>query len=158
MLWNIWYCHLKLREMLYLTIFWCYGSIKDSLDTFGFWTFRTFWETLGKKVLFRSKTVFLRQEKHYYICMVYIAYYTELNWQFCNSTQKGRKYAPDENFCGHFCPRRKAANFCHPDCHHHHLYSTARPTSWLRPSAPVGQILNCHCITCRQQAPLEFGC
>ena len=24
------------------------------------------------------------------------------------------KYAPDENFCGHFCPRRKAANFCHP--------------------------------------------
>ena len=24
------------------------------------------------------------------------------------------KYALDESFYGHFCPRRKAANFCHP--------------------------------------------
>ena len=28
-------------------------------------------------------------------------------------TRKNSKYAPDENFWGHFCPRRKAANFCH---------------------------------------------
>ena len=26
MLWNIWYYHLKWREMIYLTISWCYGS------------------------------------------------------------------------------------------------------------------------------------
>ena len=44
-----------------------------------------------------------------------------LGWScnFCNDAQKGRicrknsKYALDENFYGHFCPRRKAANFCH---------------------------------------------
>ena len=39
---------------------------------------RTFCKTLGKKCLFRSKTVFLGQEVHYY--RVYIAYYTELNF------------------------------------------------------------------------------
>jgi len=77
-----------------------------------------------------------------------------LNLQICNSAQKRRicrknsKYASHENFCGLLC--RKAANFCHLDCHHHHRYP--RPTSWLRPSAPLGQILNCHCITCRQQS------
>ena len=47
--------------------------------------------------------------------MTHIAYYTELNYAqkrriFCENS----KHAPDENFCGHFCPRRKAANFCHP--------------------------------------------
>ena len=62
--------------------------------------------------------MFLGQEMHYN--MVHIAYYTELNLQICNYAQKRRicreisKYAPDENFCGHFCPRRKTANFCHP--------------------------------------------
>ena len=71
-----------------------------------------------KKCLFGSKTVFFRQEVHYY--MVYIAYFTELNLQICYYAQKRRtyqensKYARDEIFCGHFCPRRKAANFCHP--------------------------------------------
>ena len=34
-----------------------------------------FWKSLGKKVLFWSKTVFLGQEVHYY--MVFIAYHTE---------------------------------------------------------------------------------
>ena len=69
-----------------------------------------------KSFLLLSETVFFRQEKHYF--MVYIAYYTELNWQICNSAQKrgicykNSKNAPDENFCGHFSPRRKAANFC----------------------------------------------
>ena len=64
-----------------------------------------------QSVFFWSKTVFLGKGKHYY--MVYNAYYTELNWQICNSGQKRRicrknsKYAPEENFCGHFCPRRK---------------------------------------------------
>ena len=60
----------------------------------------------------------LGQEVHYY--MVYIAYFTELDLQICDYAQKRRicrencKYALDENFHGHFCPRRKAAKFCHP--------------------------------------------
>ena len=62
--------------------------------------------------------MFLGQEVHYY--MVYIAYFTELNLQICDYAQKRRicrkncKYALDENFHDHFCPRRKAAKFCHP--------------------------------------------
>jgi len=61
-----------------------------------------FWKTLGKKVLFGVKTVFLAQEVHHY--MGYIAYYTGQNLQICNYTQKQRifrensEYAPDENF------------------------------------------------------------
>ena len=52
--------------------------------------------------------------------MVCIAYYTELNVQICNYAQKQRicrensKHALDESFYGHFCPRRNAANSCHP--------------------------------------------
>ena len=78
-----------------------------------------FLEIFGhKKCLFESKTVFLGQEVHYY--MVYIAYFTELNLQICDYAQQRRicckncKYALDEHFHGHFCPRRKAAKFCHP--------------------------------------------
>jgi len=62
--------------------------------------------------------MFLGKKVPYY--MVHIAYYTEMNLQICNYTQKRRicrensKYAPDENFCGYFCPRGKAANFYHP--------------------------------------------
>ena len=80
-----------------------------------------------KKCLFGSKTVFLGQEVHYY--MVYIAYFTELNLQICDFAQKRRicrencKYALDENFHGHFCPRRKAAKFCHPVPKHFTLYA-----------------------------------
>ena len=48
----------------------------------------TFWKSLGNKVPFGSKTVFLRQEVKYY--MVYIAYYTELNLQICNYAKKQR--------------------------------------------------------------------
>ena len=61
-----------------------------------------------KKCLFGSKTVFFRQEVHYY--MVYIAYFTALNLQICDFAQKRRicrencKYVLDENFHGHFCP------------------------------------------------------
>ena len=68
--------------------------------------------------------MFLGQEVHYYI--VYIAYFTELNLQICDYAQKQRicrencQYAFDEKFHGHFCPRRNAANFCHPD-HHDYL-------------------------------------
>ena len=61
---------------------------------------------------------------YYYIAfcyyMVYIAYYTVLNLQICIYAQKQRicrensKYALDESFYGHFCPRRRAANFCNP--------------------------------------------
>ena len=60
----------------------------------------------------------LGQEVHYY--MVYIAYFTELKLRICDYAQKRRicrencKYALDEKFHGHFCPRRKAAKFCHP--------------------------------------------
>ena len=82
--------------------------------------FTQFLEIFGqKKCLFGSKPVFFRQEVHYY--MVYIAYFTELNLQICDYTQKRRiccencQYVLDENLHGHFCPRRKAAKFCHPD-------------------------------------------
>ena len=67
---------------------------------------------------FWVKIMFLGQEVHYY--MVYIAYFTELNLQFCDYAQKlcifceNCKYAFDENFHVHFCLGRKAANFCHP--------------------------------------------
>ena len=60
---------------------------------------------------------FLGQKVHYY--MVYIAYFTELNLQI-DYAQKRRicrencKYPLNENFQGFFCPRRKAAKFCHP--------------------------------------------
>ena len=64
---------------------------------------RTFWEALGnKKCFFWSKTVFLVRDVQYF--MVYIAYYTELNWQICIYAQKRRicyvnsKYAHDEKF------------------------------------------------------------
>ena len=85
-----------------------------------------FGDFLSKKCLFGSKTVFLWQEVHY--CMVYIAHFTELNLQLCADAKKRSicrencKYALDENFHGHFCPRRKAAKFCHPD----------RDCDWLR--------------------------
>ena len=52
--------------------------------------------------------------------MVYIAYFTELNSKIWDYAQKRRicrencKYAPDERFHGHFCPRRKPAKSCHP--------------------------------------------
>ena len=53
--------------------------------------------------------------------MVCIAYFTQLNLQICDYAQKRRicrencKYVLDENFHCHFCSRRKAAKFCHPD-------------------------------------------
>ena len=81
--------------------------------------FTHFLKSFGqKKMLFRSKTVSLGQEVHYY--MVYITYYTEVNLQICNYPQKRRicrensKYAFGGNSYGHFCPRRKAANVCYP--------------------------------------------
>ena len=51
--------------------------------------------------------------------MVYIAYDTEMilkaskNYAFVAKIENS-KFAHDKNFCSHFCPRRKAANFCHP--------------------------------------------
>jgi len=41
-----------------------------------------------KCFLFRSKTVFLRQEVYYYT--VYISYYTDLDFQICKYAQKQR--------------------------------------------------------------------
>ena len=66
-----------------------------------------FGDLWAKKVPFGVKTVFLGQEVHY---LVYIAYFTELNFQICDYAQKRRicrkncKYALDENFHDHFCP------------------------------------------------------
>ena len=65
--------------------------------------------------------MFLGQEVNYY--MVYIAYLTELDLQICNYAQKRHIYREIVNTrltkfvwpIGHFCPRRKAANFCHPE-------------------------------------------
>ena len=79
--------------------------------------FTHFLEDFGqKRYFFGSKTVFLGQEVH----MAYVAYFTELNLQICDYAQKRSicrencKYAFDESFHGHFCPRKKAAKFCHP--------------------------------------------
>ena len=53
-----------------------------------------------------QKSAILGQEEHYY--MVYIAFYTELNWQICNYAQKRRicrgnsKYAFYEHFMAIF--------------------------------------------------------
>merc|ERR1712227_1020090 len=77
-----------------------------------------FGDLWAKKVPFWVKTVLLGQEVHYY--MVYIAYFTELNSKILDYAQKRRiccencKYALDERFHGHFCPRRKPAKSCHP--------------------------------------------
>ena len=89
-----------------------------------------------KRCLFGSKRVFLWQEVHYY--MVYIAYFTELDLQICDYAQKQRicrencNYALDENFHDHFCPRRKAAKFCHPGP------GVSKLPSWIWLSATEG--------------------
>ena len=91
--------------------------------------------------------MFLGQGVHYY--MVYIAYFTELNLQICEYAQKRRicrrncKYAIDENFHGHFCPRRKAAKFCHPALHpqysilHPHYLNIINPPPPSPPPPPI---------------------
>ena len=96
---------------------------------------RTVRKTLGKKVLVWVKPVFLGQEVQY--CMVYIAYYTELNLQIGDYAQKRRiwcencKYALDENFHSYFCSRPKAAKFCHPAQSLHWMCSTfLRANRW----------------------------
>ena len=64
---------------------------------------------------------------HYY--MVYIAYFTELNSKTWDYAQKRRicrencKYALDERFHCHFCPRRKPAKSCHPGIWLNKLFS-----------------------------------
>ena len=79
-----------------------------------------FWKTLGKKSAPLGQKVFLGQEMHSY--MVHVAYNIEMilkaskNYAFVVKIENS-KYAPDENFCSHICPRRKAANFCHPGIH-----------------------------------------
>ena len=74
-----------------------------------------FGDLCAKKCFFGSKTVFLVQEMHF--DMVCIAYYTDSNLQLCAKQRiccEKSKYELDESFYGHFCPRGKAANFCHP--------------------------------------------
>ena len=97
---------------------------------------RSFGNLWAKKRLFGSKTVFLGQEVHYYI--VYIAYFTKLKLQICDYSQKGDicrencKYALDENFHGHFWPRRKAAKFCHPGDNHTNILEQRQASSKKR--------------------------
>ena len=78
-----------------------------------------FLEIFGQKnCIFGSKTVFLGQEVHHY--MVYIAYFTELNFQICDNAQKRRicrqncKYALDEKKLWHFLPPPKACQVLPP--------------------------------------------
>ena len=112
---------------------------------------------------FRQKKCFFWQETVFFLVknivswaisallrghVVYIAYYTEFNLQICDYAQKRRicrgnsKDVPDENFCGHFCPRRKAANFCHPGDRkmgggNMELYLNAKGTPILRLCSPL---------------------
>ena len=50
----------------------------------------------------------------------YVLHNTQLNVQICKYVQKqsicreNSEHVLDESFYGHFCPRRNAANFCHP--------------------------------------------
>ena len=66
---------------------------------------------LGKKVLFRVKKSVSCTVTWYMLHIIYIS-----NLQICNYALKRHichencKYAPDKNFCCHFCPHRKAAN------------------------------------------------
>ena len=61
----------------------------------------------------------------------YVLHNTQLNVQICKYVQKqsicreNSEHVLDESFYGHFCPRRNAANFCHPG----------------RPNAPAVQCL-----------------
>ena len=69
-----------------------------------------FWKTFAKKrAFFGSKQCVMGKK-----CTIpwYIAYHTESNLQKRRICRENIKYAPDENFYGHFCPRWKAANFC----------------------------------------------
>ena len=59
-----------------------------------------FWKTLAKKGAFWVKNLFFLGKK--------------CNLQKRRICPENSKYAPDENVYAHFCPRRKAANFCQP--------------------------------------------
>ena len=77
---------------------------------------RTFWKNFGKKKCsFGSKTVFLGQKVPFALNHV----------QTRRIFRENSKYVPHEIFCGHFCPRQKAANFCHPgQWHAWHLHQS----------------------------------
>ena len=61
----------------------------------------------------------------------------------CQGGKSCAKAWSDESFCGHFCPRRKAANFCHPvlktSCWRSWSCS-CHPYTWLQPTncQPIG--------------------
>ena len=63
------------------------------------------------------------------------SYYAALNMQICNYAQnrciccENSKYAADKIFYGHFCARRKAANFCHPAIDYWGFYQRWPPPS-----------------------------
>ena len=80
---------------------------------------RTFGRIWAKKCSFGSKkTLFLGQNVPYYMVHIAYLYWIEFTNLQSNAKQricrKNSKYAPDENFCGYFCPRWKAVKFCHP--------------------------------------------
>ena len=66
---------------------------------------------IGLKLLHRSWYRVKVLSYHLY-CISYCAKFANLQLRIC---RENSKYALDESFYGHFCPRRKAANFCHPD-------------------------------------------
>ena len=70
MLWNIWYYHLKWREMLYL-ISWCYGS-KNILSKIGFRNFvkivKHYWATAA---LLECQNIFCTWIRVSYLSEVY---------------------------------------------------------------------------------------
>ena len=72
----------------------------------------------AKKELFWTKTVLFGQ-KSALVCCMYCVY--TVNVQICKYLQNQRicrqnsKHALDESFYGHFCSRRNAANFSHPE-------------------------------------------
>ena len=80
---------------------------------------RTFWKTWGKKCFFWDNKSVSWWKKCTDTCF-FFACYTELNVQICNYVYKQRicrekrKIRAWRKFCGQFCLRRKAANFCHP--------------------------------------------
>ena len=76
-----------------------------------------FGDLWGKKCLLGSKTVFLGQEIHYY--MVYIAYFTRLNWQICNCAQNDVTKKLNTRLTKVFKPFLPSPNACQllPPCH-----------------------------------------
>ena len=78
----------------------------------------TFWKNLGKKMPFwvkKSVSWGKNALLHGTYCILYWIEYANLQSRAKRRIcRENSNYAPDENFCGYFCPRWKAVKFCHP--------------------------------------------